>query len=114
MRRCRLFISALPFGLWMLLLFAAPSAKSQPPAAGETSRPRILPAKGVVVSINRDEQQLVVRHEAISNYMDSVKLLHAGSYEKLDWLGKIRYHLFVRLDIYLPERWSFLDPSVGG
>jgi len=74
MRRCRLFISALPFGLWMLLLFAAPSAKSQPPAAGETSRPRILPAKGVVVSINRDEQQLVVRHEAISNYMGAMTM----------------------------------------
>jgi len=55
-----------------------------------------------------------LKAQAITNYMDSVKLLRAGSYEKLDWLGKIRYHLFVRLDIYLPERWSFLDPSVGG
>jgi Cu/Ag efflux protein CusF len=74
MRVWRLFTSALPFGLWMLILFAVPSAKSLPPATSETARLQIFSIKGVVHSINRDERQLVIRHEAISNYMAALAM----------------------------------------
>jgi Cu/Ag efflux protein CusF len=74
MRVWRLFTSALPFGLWMLILFGVPSAKSLPPAANETAHPQIFSVKGVVQSINRDERQLVIRHEAISNYMAAMAM----------------------------------------
>jgi len=69
MRVCRLILNALPFGLWLVILSSVPSAKSLPPAAGETAPPRIFAAKGVVQSINRGERRIVIRHEAISNYM---------------------------------------------
>lgn len=74
MRIWRLFISALPFGLWMLILFAVPSAKSLPPATSETARPQIFPAKGVVLAINRNKREIVIRHEAISNYMTAMTM----------------------------------------
>jgi hypothetical protein len=51
--------------------------------------------------------------EAITTYMAGVKLLHAGEYEKLDPVGKIRYTLFIHPWIFLPTRWSFLDPTVS-
>jgi Cu/Ag efflux protein CusF len=69
MRVWRLFISVLPFGLWTLFLFNVPSAKSLPPATSKTVRSQIFSAKGVVQSINRDERQLAIRHEAVANYM---------------------------------------------
>ncbi len=58
----------------MLILFAAASGKSQPPAAGETAGSQTFLAKGVVVSINRAEQRIVIQHEAISNYMSAMTM----------------------------------------
>ncbi len=52
--------------------------------------------------------------EDIIAYMNSVKLLHAGEYEKLGVVGKIRYELFVQFGVDLPERWDFLDPKIEG
>jgi hypothetical protein len=49
----------------------------------------------------------------IIDYMDGVRLLHAGKYEKLDPLGRMRYLLFIRTGLILPTRWDFLDPGVG-
>jgi Cu/Ag efflux protein CusF len=69
MRVWQLFISVLSFGLWMLVLFNVPSAKSPPPATGKTVRSQTFPAKGAVQSVNRDDRQFVIRHEAVSNYM---------------------------------------------
>jgi protein SCO1 len=74
MRVWRLFISALLSSLWMLILFAAASGKSQPSAAGETAGSQIFLAKGVVQSINRAEQRIVIQHEAISNYMGAMTM----------------------------------------
>jgi hypothetical protein len=51
--------------------------------------------------------------EAIINYMTTLRLLHAGKYEHLDPVGRMRYLLFIRTGIVLPTDWSFLDPSVG-
>jgi protein SCO1 len=74
MKVWRSFISVLPFGLWMLLLFVVPSARSSPADASGTAAARVFPARGVVLSINRDERQVVIRHGAISNYMDAMTM----------------------------------------
>jgi len=52
--------------------------------------------------------------QKIIDYMNSARLLHAGKYEQLDPVGKVRYVLFVKTDLlnYLPIKWSFLDPTV--
>ena len=71
---CRLIFNASPFGLWMLILSVVPSAKSPLSAAGETVRREIFAAKGVVQSINRDERQLVIRHETVSNCMAAMTM----------------------------------------
>jgi hypothetical protein len=49
----------------------------------------------------------------IVTYMNSVRLLHAGRYEQLDPLGRMRYLLFIRTGLFLPTSWDFLDPAVG-
>jgi hypothetical protein len=49
----------------------------------------------------------------IVSYMASVKELHAGRYENLDPLGRLRYALFVRFGIVPPTDWPFLDPGVN-
>jgi hypothetical protein len=50
---------------------------------------------------------------SIVNYMAEVKLLHAGRWEKLDLLERVRYDLFVRPGLPMPIAWSFLDPDAG-
>ncbi|HEX7618675.1 MAG TPA: hypothetical protein VF480_08150, partial [Verrucomicrobiae bacterium] len=50
-------------------LSAVPSAKSPPPATSKTVRPQTFSAKGVVQSVNREDRQFVIRHEAVSNYL---------------------------------------------
>ena len=67
-------VSALPFGLWVLMLFAVPSARSQPPAAGGIAQPQIFPASGVVLAVNPDKGEIVIRHEAVSNYMAAMTM----------------------------------------
>ncbi len=74
MKTRRSFISVLPFGLWMLLWFVVPSARSSPAAASGTAAARVFPAQGVVLSINREERQIVIRHGAISNYMTAMTM----------------------------------------
>jgi hypothetical protein len=49
---------------------------------------------------------------AIVSYINSLRDLHAGRYDKLDHIGKLRYVLFVRNGVYLPDEWDFLNPSV--
>lgn len=49
----------------------------------------------------------------IIEYEQNVKLLHAGKYQKLDPVGRMRYLLFIRTNLVLPISWDFLDPSVG-
>ena len=51
--------------------------------------------------------------DALIEYMTNVNLLHAGKYEQLDPLGRMRYLLFIRPGIFLPTDWAFLDPTVA-
>ncbi len=51
--------------------------------------------------------------QTITNYMADVALLHAGKYQTLDPVGRMRYLLFIKPGIPLPTQWDFLDPSVG-
>jgi len=51
--------------------------------------------------------------EIIIKYMSDVRLLHAGNYEPLNSLGRMRYLLFIYPGLVLPTQWDFLDPSVG-
>jgi hypothetical protein len=57
----------------------------------------------------------IAAHQAtdITTYMNKVTLLHAGKYQQLDPIGRMRYLLFIRTRLYLPVSWSFLDPAVG-
>ena len=99
MKTSRTFISALPFGLWMLLWFVAPSARSSPADANGTASTRIFPAQGVVLSINREQRQIVIRHGAISNYMDAMtmpfKVKTAGDLAALQAGDEISFRLHV-------------------
>jgi hypothetical protein len=46
-------------------------------------------------------------------YTNEVKALHAGKYQGLDPVGRMRYALFVKLGLVLPTDWTFLDPAVS-
>jgi hypothetical protein len=51
--------------------------------------------------------------EAIVNYTAHVRDLHAGKYQGLDPVGRMRYLLFIRTGLVLPTDWSVLDPSIN-
>jgi len=51
--------------------------------------------------------------ETIIKYMTDLRLLHAGKYQKLNPVGRMRYLFFIRTGLVLPTDWSFLDPSVS-
>jgi NADH:ubiquinone oxidoreductase subunit 5 (subunit L)/multisubunit Na+/H+ antiporter MnhA subunit len=58
-------------------------------------------------------QEARQRAASIVSYMNGVKDLHAGRYEQLHLVGKIRYTLFVSTGLVLPTYWDFLTPSVN-
>jgi hypothetical protein len=49
----------------------------------------------------------------IIEYMNNVRLLHQGRYQQLDPVGRMRYLLFIRTNLFLPTSWDFLDPNVS-
>ena len=49
----------------------------------------------------------------ILKYMNDVQLLHAGKYQTLDPIGRLRYLLFIRTELIPPTDWSFLDPTIS-
>jgi len=51
--------------------------------------------------------------ETIIKYITDLQLLHAGKYQQLDPVGRMRYLLFIRTGVILPTDWSFLDPSIS-
>ncbi|MEI9999324.1 MAG: hypothetical protein WDO13_09220 [Verrucomicrobiota bacterium] len=51
--------------------------------------------------------------QTIMDYMAEVRALHAGRYQSLDPVGRMRYLLFIRTGLVLPTSWDFLDPSVN-
>ena len=83
----------------MLVLSGVPSANSQSAADGGPIREKDFPAKGVVQSINRTERQIVIRHEAISNYMGTMtmpfKVKDSNGLAGLQAGDEISFHLHV-------------------
>ncbi len=74
MRQRRLCISTLPFFLWLLTVCAVKSAGPLPPSGGEAASPLSYPAKGTVMELKPDGRTVVIRHEAISNYMAAMTM----------------------------------------
>jgi hypothetical protein len=58
-------------------------------------------------------QAAAAQATTITTYIKNVALLHAGKYQQLDPIGRMRFLLFIRTQLYLPQTWDFLDPSVG-
>jgi hypothetical protein len=60
------------------------------------------------------ESPQAANHQAqvIINFMKGVHLLHEGDYDQLDWIGRLRYNLFIRWSVPLPTDWTFLDPTI--
>ena len=52
--------------------------------------------------------------QTIIDYSKNVQLLHAGKYQRLHPVGRLRYLLFIRWGLNPPTQWAFLEPSVGG
>lgn len=50
--------------------------------------------------------------QSVIDYMNDVRALHHGDYDKLGLVGKLRYNLFIKSNIPLPTEWDSLDPSV--
>jgi hypothetical protein len=50
---------------------------------------------------------------ALIRYMQGVHDLHNDNYAALTPLNKFRYVVFVKTGIAPPERWEFLNPSIG-
>jgi hypothetical protein len=50
--------------------------------------------------------------DSIIAYMTGVNNLHTGKVDQLDWLGKIRYWLFIRWGISPPTQLAIFEPSV--
>ena len=50
---------------------------------------------------------------AIIHYVTALRLLHAGKYEQLGPVCKLRYFLFIRTGLTPPMEWNMLDPSAG-
>src|ERR1035438_813037 len=74
MRLRALFVSILPFSLLLLTLSVAKSAGSLPLASGEATNARSFTAKGTVMELKPDGRTVVIRHEAISNYMAAMTM----------------------------------------
>lgn len=74
MRLRRLFIIALRFALWLLILSGAKSTGSPPLSGGAATNVRMFVAKGTVTELKPDGRTVVIRHEAISNYMGAMTM----------------------------------------
>ena len=74
MRLRALSISILPFALLMLIVCGAKSAGSFPSPNEEATNARMFIAKGVVQELKPDARTVVIRHEAISNYMAAMTM----------------------------------------
>jgi len=74
MRARQLFISALPFGLLLLILSDVKSAGYPPPLGGGMAKERVFMARGVVKELNLDGKTVVISHETISNYMAAMTM----------------------------------------
>jgi len=69
-----MFINGLPFVLWLLTACAAKSAGSPPASSEVAASLRSFPAKGTVMAVKADVGTVVIRHEAIANYMAAMTM----------------------------------------
>jgi protein SCO1/2 len=74
MRLRALSISILPFALLMLIVCGAKSAGSLPSPNEGATNARMFIAKGTVTELKPDARTVVIRHEAISNYMAAMTM----------------------------------------
>jgi protein SCO1 len=99
MRLRELFISTLPFGLLMLFACHAPSAGLPSESSGVAANLRSFPARGTVIELKPDDRMVVIRHEAISNYMAAMtmpfKVKDAGALAGLQRGDEVSFQLHV-------------------
>ena len=69
-----MFINALSFGLLMLILSGVKYAESLPLSGGEVTNLQSFMAKGTVMELKPDGRTVVIRHEAISNFMAAMTM----------------------------------------
>ena len=74
MQARQFLISALSFGLWLLILSGVKSAGSLPPPDGAMANARTFMARGMVEELKPDGKTVVISHEAISNYMGAMTM----------------------------------------
>jgi protein SCO1/2 len=74
MRQLKSFISVLTFGLLMLSLCSVKSAGAPFLSGEEAANPQTFTAKGTVMELRPDSRTVVIRHEAISNYMAAMTM----------------------------------------
>jgi protein SCO1/2 len=103
----RLFVSALQFGLLMLILSGVKSAASIPPSIAETANVREFMAKGVVEEINADGRTVIIRHGAISNYMDAMTM--PFKVKKQKELADLRRGDEITFQLHVTETESWID-----
>jgi protein SCO1/2 len=58
----------------LLISFNAKSAESSLPQTGGETSARVFAAKGVVEDIKPDDKVIVIKHKAVSNYMDAMTM----------------------------------------
>jgi protein SCO1 len=74
MKGAELFISASMSGLLMLMPFDAKSAEALPLSGGDATNERVFTTRGTVMELKLDGGTIVIRHEAISNYMAAMTM----------------------------------------
>jgi protein SCO1 len=106
-------ISALSFGLWLLILSGVKSAGSLPPPGGDTANIRTFRARGAVTELNPDGKTVVISHEAISNYMAAMtmpfKVKDSGELAGLQRGAEITF----RLNVADSESWVDQITKIG-
>ena len=74
MQARQFLISALLFSLGLLILSAMKSDGYSPPKGGGMAKAQTFRSRGVVKEINRENRQITISHEAISNYMAAMTM----------------------------------------
>jgi protein SCO1/2 len=106
----RLIIMSVPLVLLMLATFRAGSAGLSPAPAGVVTTTRIFAGKGVVRETSQDAKIIVIRHEAISNYMAAMtmpfKVKDAGE------ISGVRPGDEITFQLHVAENESWVDGIV--
>jgi protein SCO1 len=108
-----MFISVLPFVLWLLTACNAKSAEPLRASGGAAANLQSFTAKGTVKELKPDGQTVVIRHEAISNYMAAMTMpFKVKDPEELTGLRKGDEIAF-RLQVTETESWVERITKIG-